>query len=148
MQMRNPNHPQLVLDVIARLHSKGFGRLKLICYTKDGVGAWRYLVFAADDFPDGRIHSNIPQPLVRGSYPDWKLIQDTDVEAAAASFAAENQELMRAAQGSDVVYTEWFSSVAALARGARLEMERADLARIDRLRIYTPYQTGWDESDA
>jgi hypothetical protein len=141
-----PSHPQIVLNVVNRLHCAGYGLLKLACYTREGTGAWRYILFASPTFPDEATLalSGIPEPKVCGSHPDWDEIKHKDADEAAREFAVKNPLLMEAAIGSDENYTEWFAEIAAQANGARFQMERADQARLGNLRIYTPYELGWN----
>ena len=138
-ELNQREYQQLVLDMIVTLHKKGYGLLKLLCYTKEGLGAWRHMVFAADTFPDGRIRANIPEPKVFCSFRDMPLARHIDPETSGILFLASNSELGQRAIGNDSRYTSWFSSIAMIQANGVFEMERPHLATLGGIRIYTPY---------
>jgi len=42
---------RLIMEAVAVLHARGYGRLKLLCYIKEGLMVWRHGLFVADTFP-------------------------------------------------------------------------------------------------
>lgn len=74
---------RLLMEALAVLHQRGYGRLKLHCYIKEGLGVWRHCVFASDEFPD-----NIqawPGPRCHGSIPGHAAFDGGTVEEVAES---------------------------------------------------------------
>lgn len=115
------NLARLVMEAIAVLHAEGYGLLKLSCYVKEGLGAWRYFVFGSDSFPE-----NVwvwPGAKVVGSIPnDPALVGDTAQEIAG-SIHAQYQEILDAAHGEDDTYVNWYRKILAAFPAGILEME-------------------------
>lgn len=150
---RDPNEPdtrmmiwkpksdhRLVMESVAELHKRGYGRLKLYCYLKEGVAAWRYWLFADDKFPDTL--EATPKPKLHGSIP-WlwtPTIDGNTPEEAADRFIQDNQALAEAARGSDPLYVNWYAEMITLDPFEILEMESSTVAWLGRLgEIRTPY---------
>ena len=130
----------LVLETIGELHRRGFGRLKLYCYVKEGLCAWRHNLFAADTFP-----SELPaQPCAWGSCPERPVVSGDSPQRAADELIARRPDLAAAAKGEDPLYTVWFAQLLAhLAQRdfrALLEMESPTEAYLGSSRYLTPYE--------
>ncbi len=148
---RDPNEPdtpmmiwkpksdhRFVMESVAELHKRGYGRLKLFCYLKEGVAAWRHWLFADDKFPD--TWEAIPKPKLHGSVP-WLSSPTFDgdtVEEAADRFVLTNPELAEAARGTDPGYVNWYAEMISMDPFAILEMESSTVAWLDN-EIRTPY---------
>lgn len=135
-------YQDLVFKMVVYLHKRGLGLLKFACYTKEGLGAWRHLLFASRYFPPTNDHSNLPKPFLFGSFRDILLAKRINPETAGDYFISENVELAAACQGDDYPYISWFASVAKIQFGQVFEMEHPEIANLGALRIYTPYERG------
>jgi hypothetical protein len=127
------------METIAELHRRGYGRLKLFSYTKEGIGAWRHWLFASDSFPDSV--SDLPKSKVGGSIP-WlwtPTVVGHSVANAAEKFSAQNPELMLAALGADPIYVSWYANMLEACPMGVLDMESPFEALVDGSPIDTPY---------
>jgi len=109
------------MEAVAVLHRRGYGRLKLYCYVKEGLGAWRHWVIASDAFPD-----NIwawDGPKCQGSLPGMSPFQGQSAEEVAESVLARCPALVEAARGKDEIYVAWFDELLAAHPDGILEME-------------------------
>ena len=129
--------PRVILEAIAELHRIGYGRLKLFCYVKEGVGAWRHWLFASDEFPESM--QDIPEPLVHGSIRNWMVIRGATAEEAVCSIRTQFPEILAAALGKDDVYTSWFSKLLNDYPTGTLEMESRTRATVGSVAVPTPY---------
>lgn len=132
---------RLVMDTIAELHKRGYGRLKLFCYIKEGLGVWRHWLFVSDSFPSSV--SELPRPSLHGSIP-WlwtPTIEGNSPEDAADRFIETRQEIALAARGEDSIYTSWYSEMLKMQPSGILEMESPNEAMLDGEQIDTPYST-------
>lgn len=119
--MTNRQQARLLMEALAVLHQRGYGRLKLYCYVKEGLGAWRHWVFASDDFPD-----NIwawPGPKCHGSLPGIAQVDGVTVEEVAESVLARCPDVAKAARGQDENYVAWYREMLATYPDGILEME-------------------------
>lgn len=119
---------RLIMEAVAILHDRGFGRLKLICYVKEGVGAWRHFLFAADSFPNDLAEA--PQPVVWGSLPGMGVAAGGTAEAMADEILACYPQLADASRGLDSHYVSWYRDLLTSFPDGVLEMEFADSASI------------------
>ncbi len=128
------------MEAVALLHDEGYGRLKIYCYIKSGLGAWRHYLFAADRFLQ-RI-SDLPKPIASGSLPDWPIAAGSTAELIAKSLLEKFPELLHAAVGEDSTYTNWYRLLLQQYPTSVLLMERQDIARLlpGHVRISTPYE--------
>ena len=109
------------MEALAVLHQRGYGRLKLYCYVKEGLGAWRHWVFASDEFPD-----NIwawAGPKCHGSLPGMSPFQGFTVEEVAESVLARCPDVAEAARGHDENYVAWYRQMLAAHPDGILAME-------------------------
>jgi len=127
-EMDSIQQARLLMEALAVLHRRGYGRLKLYCYVKEGLGVWRHSVFASDEFPDsilawrGRKFS--------GSLPGWASFDGETVEEVAESILARHQTVAEAARGHDESYVAWYREMLATYPDGILEMESAHSASI------------------
>jgi len=129
----------LVMETVAELHGRGYGRLKLFSYIKEGLGAWRHWFFAGDTFPTQS--SDIPEPFVHGSIP-WlttPTVSGTSPSDAADRFIIAHPDLMARANGYDDVYVPWYGELLASGVQGVLEMESPMEARFGSRKVPTPY---------
>ena len=132
---------RLVMETVAELHKRGYGRLKLFCYIKEGIGAWRHWLFASDGFP-GDV-SDLPRTALHGSIP-WlwtPTVVGNSAAEAANNFMEANPELAAEAQGVDANYTQWYSEMLRSKPLGILEMESPNMAMLDGQEIDTPYSS-------
>ncbi len=137
--MANIEEDTLVMQAIVELHKQGYGRLKLFCYIKEGIGEWRHWLFASDCFPESI--SQLPKPNLHGSIPHWlepTLAGNTPAEAAE-DFIKLHPDIAAAAVGSDPIYVPWFASIVNQCANESFEMESRFKARIGGRLIQTPY---------
>lgn len=95
-----------VMEAVAELHARGYGRLKLFSYVKEGLGAWRHNLFAASSFPDKL--SELPSPVVSGSIPGQPIALGQSATELADDLLQSNPELAEAARGTDEEYVSWY----------------------------------------
>lgn len=120
------------MEAVAVLHARGYGRLKLFCYIKEGLGAWRHGLFVANSFPhhvDG---------ISVGSIPGWPLATGQTAEEVADAIIAKRPELLQSALGTDAAYVSWYKSMLARYPKGILQMESSDEAIIAGVRIPDP----------
>ena len=75
--LTDPQRARLLMEAVAALHESGHGRLKLFSYVKDGLGAWRHGLFAADHYPT--VGEGAPRLRVAGSLPGWPVADGDSV---------------------------------------------------------------------
>lgn len=119
---------RLLMEALAVLHQRGYGRLKLYCYVKEGLGAWRHWVFASDEFPDSIWAW--PGPKCHGSLPGMAIFDGVSVEEVAESVLARCPNVTEAARGHDESYVTWYREMLAAHPEGILEMESAHRASI------------------
>lgn len=119
------------MEMIGELHKMGYGKLKLYCYIKDGIGTWRSVVFSSDNWAPGPfsppessivawLHNNAP-----------KLINPRQ---AAELFSSDggNHEILQQAKGCDTLYVDWYEDMLKKSRpDGILLMEHADEFNVD-----------------
>jgi hypothetical protein len=138
---------RLVMETIAELHRRGYGRLKLFSYTKEGISAWRHCLFASDQFPQSL--SDLPKARVFSSIPWFSTptVQGRSAADAADKFIAKNPELMSAAHGVDPAYVAWFANMLEANPNGILDMESPFEAFVDGSPIEAPYGSGDSSSE-
>ena len=112
---------RLLMEALAVLHQRGYGRLKLYCYVKEGLGAWRHWVFASDEFPDN-IWAWAGQKC-GGSLPGMALFHGFTVEEVAESVLSRCPAVAEAARGQDENYVAWYREMLAAHPDGILVME-------------------------
>lgn len=137
--MNDIEEDTLVMQAIVELHKQGYGKLKLFCYVKDGIGAWRHWLFASDSFPESL--AEIPKPNLHDSIPySWLPALEGDTPAEVAEyFIHEYPDIASTAVGSDPVYVPWFASIVNQCGNEPFEMESRFKAHIGGRLIQTPY---------
>lgn len=100
---------RLIMEAVAVLHARGYGLLKLYCYVKDGLGAWRHWIFASDAFPTDIWHW--PGPSAHGSLPGFELFEGNTPEEVADSMLHEAPQVLDAARGQDATYVNWYREI-------------------------------------
>lgn len=117
-----------LMEAVNILHKRGYGLLKLVSYIKEGLGEWRYFLFAGDVFPDHI--ASWPGPMIRGSIPSLhRLDGDTPFQIAAA-IEAQGADLLKTAKGSDETYVNWYTEVLRQYPDQVLLMESPDYAEV------------------
>jgi hypothetical protein len=142
LRMHPPEIARLVMETVGELHDRGYGRLKLFCYIKEGLGVWRNFLFVGDNFP-GSI-SQLPKPILSGSIP-WlstPTVEGGSPVDAADNFIKTHPEFSSLAVGRDDIYVNWYKNMLRLHKAGVLEMESPFVAKIDGIEIDTPYQSG------
>lgn len=132
---------RLVMETVAELHRRGYGRLKLFCYCKEGQGSWRHWLFVSDDFPNSA--DELPTTALHGSVPGWPpTVKGKSPEEAAERFIEDHPEIMSDAKGFDMFYVHWYAGMLRSYPRGVLEMQSPDLAMIGHQKITTPYTNG------
>ncbi len=132
----NANHrvARLLLEAVAHLANHGYGRLRIFCYIKEGLGVWRYMLFASDEFSaDGPNSSGLR------SIPGWEPERGETVQAVAAHLLQECPKLMQDAAGPPGDYGAWLLKVLEEHPDGVLEMETPKEASIGGRTVRTPF---------
>jgi hypothetical protein len=134
---------RLVMETVAELHRRGYGRLKLFCYCKEGQGSWRHWLFASDDFPSSV--DDLPTTALHGSVP-WlskPTVKGQSPADAAVKFIADHPEIVSAAKGADMFYVRWYAAMLETYPTGTLEMQSPNVAWINDRKVITPYVNGF-----
>lgn len=137
----NPNRPMnakrhafTIVAAVSRLHGAGYGRLRILCYVKDGISAWRHRLFVSDGFTfDGAPGTHLY------SLPDWAIATGKNSRVVAAKLLEAFPELMQAAQGPSNSYAIWLRSLLVQYPGAVFEMEEPEHALVNGWRVKSPF---------
>lgn len=127
--MRAKNQARLIMEAVSVLHQRGFGHLKLFCYFKEGLGAWRHMLFASESFPDHI--RDLPEPIASGSLPGWPVSQGKTPEEIADGIIAKHPRLAEAAFGGEDPYAIWYRNVLAMHAEGIIQMESSKVAKIN-----------------
>lgn len=123
INMAGREEARLIMEMIGELHRMGYGKLKILCYVKEGIGQWRSKIFASDRWDDQSRNQMEPSVF------EWRPFGAESAKQASLKFleASSHRELLKKALGQDPVYVEWYAEM--LKRTAPdgvLEMERPD----------------------
>lgn len=119
---------RLLMEAIAVLHQRGYGRLKLYSYVKNGLGAWRHWIFASDEFPDSIMAWSGPKS--GGSLPGMAIFSGVTVDEVVESILSRHRLIFQAARGQDAEYEAWYKRMLDDYPDGILEMESPYWARI------------------
>lgn len=125
-----------IMEAVAVLHDRGYGRLKLFCYVKEGLGAWRHQLFAGDRFPPQG--APLPRPVAGGSLPSWPVARGATAEQVADAVLAAHPGLAAAAVGADDAYVAWYREMLVAHPVGALEMESGTEACISGVELHPP----------
>lgn len=125
-----------IMEAIALLHRRGFGRLKLFCYIKEGLGAWRHGLFASNTFPESM--RDLPGPNATGSLPGAAVAEGGSPEEVADDIVLKYPELADAALGSDPEYVAWYERLITAHPQGVVEMESPHVAIIEGVHVQPP----------
>jgi hypothetical protein len=125
-----------ILQAVAHLHQCGHGRLRIRCYIKDGLCAWRHQLFVSDRFEIGNGSSTALY-----SIPGRPIAVGSDFLEIANKIAARYPELVNEAIGPVNTYTSWLQTIVTKYPQCVLEMETPTEAMIDGVKISTPYSS-------
>ena len=120
---------RLLMEAVAALHASGYGRLKLFSYVKDGLGAWRHGLFAADHYPTAG--EGPPRLWGSGSMPGWSVADGDSVAEVVNSLRRGLSKQLELALGADDAYVAWFRDVLDRHPDGVIEMEDASSAKVD-----------------
>ena len=114
-----------IMEAVRVLHKKGYGRLRLLCYVKEGLPAWRHKLFASDEFAfeSGSVVSE-------GSLPGWPVVRGETPEQIADRIEEKFPDLMMLARGEPGRYAAWFAEVLDTYPEGILEMEVSNSASL------------------
>lgn len=112
---------RLLMEAVGVLHQRGYGRLKLYCYVKGGLGAWRHWIFASDVFPDSI--AAWPGKKSGGSLPGMALFTGVTIDEVAENILSRHPALSESARGRDAVYVDWYKKMLSDYPDGILEME-------------------------
>lgn len=119
--MQATQQARLLMEALAVLHQRGYGRLKLYCYVKEGLGAWRHWIFASDEFPNSI--GAWDGPKRGGSLPGMACFEGVTADDVADDILSRYPRLAEAARGQDEVYVSWYMQMLADYPEGILEME-------------------------
>lgn len=136
--MDSKRHAFIIVAAVSRLHQAGYGRLRILCYVKEGISAWRHRLFASDGF---KIDQAIDQATATGLYslPGRSIARGENSKAIAAELIAKYPELMEVAKGPVTDYAIWLRRLLLQHPGAVFEMEEPEHAVIDGKHVDTPF---------
>ena len=126
-------HARHVLEAMSHLHLQGFGRLRLLCYIKEGLPAWRHLLFISDRFSRGDFATQLY------SVPTNLISLKPDPESIAEEIKEVHHEIIEAARGPFDDYCSWIRQVLEKYPDEVFEMENEAEARIGSKSLRTPY---------
>lgn len=114
------NESRLLMETIGELHKLGYGKVKLYCYFKEGLPAWRKALFADSALPPSmrEIESpRFPNPLFLASNGDTP-------HDLANKLIEERANDLTYALGKDETYVSWYANMLRLtAPDGIMEME-------------------------
>ena len=113
------------IEAVSALHEAGYGRLRLLCYIKEGLGAWRHRLFAADEF---EIMGSTSTPLA--SLPGWPLVRGESIQEIMDNLQTQYPALLEQARGEIGEYAVWLKQILASYPEGILEMETPYEARL------------------
>lgn len=144
--MMHTEQARLLMDALEVLHARSYGLLKLYSYVKEGIGAWRYWVFASrGEFPDAI--QEWPGPKLHGSFPGPCNLSGTTPAEVADSLLARYPELAQAGRGREDSYTAWYQAQLAAHPGSILIMESSLVAQmLGRGNLPVPPLRAWHPS--
>lgn len=146
--MTNTEQARLLMDALEVLHGRGYGLLKLYSYVKQGIGAWRYWVFASSgEFPDAI--QDWPGPKLHGSFPGTAELDGMTPDEVVESLLARFPALADDGRGREESYVTWYRHQLAAHPGAVLVMESSRAAQMLGFGdLAVPPLRTWTASDA
>ncbi len=132
--MNARQHAYAILAAASRLHDAGYSRLRIRCYVKEGLGAWRHCLFASDEFNESE---GCATDLY--SLPGDPIADGRNSRAIAAELVARYPRLMAAAKGPPGDYAAWLRHILLQHPGCVLEMEEPEHAMINGRRVEAPF---------
>ncbi len=131
----NPRrHAFAIVAAVSRLHQAGYGRLRILCYVKEGIGAWRHRLFASEGFEPGGAYG-----MSLYSVPDHPMAEGDGSRAIAADLVARYPQLMAAAKGPPGDYAAWLRQILLRHPGCVFEMEEPGHATVNGQRVEVPF---------
>jgi hypothetical protein len=132
--MQSEQLAHAILQAVAHLHQCGYGRLRIKCYVKEGICAWRHQLFVSDRFdtkegPSTAMYSIPGRPIEVGG----------NFQEIAEKIVTRHPELIEKAIGPANTYTFWLQDLINQHQQCILEMETPTEALIDGVKISTPY---------
>lgn len=112
---------RVLIEAVAVLHERGYERLHLVSYVKEGLGAWRHMLFAADSYlPQS---GPLPEPIARGSLPGLAIARGETPEEMADDLERRYPELIAASRGSLPKHVRWYRELLQAHPGRAFELE-------------------------
>jgi hypothetical protein len=122
-------HARAILEAVRVLHQRGFGLLKIHCYVKEGLGAWRHRFFSAPTFSHTTSDQQPPSTELF-SLPDWPISEAPDPVSIADDVAARLSAFLQRCEGVDTDYVAWYAELLDRHPGCGLEIEGRDQVRV------------------
>ena len=104
-QRTNEQHARHIVEAISKLHLQGFGRLRLLCYVKEGLPAWRHLLFASERFERGTFVTSL------FSVPTNPISIAPSPESIAREIQSSHPEVLKEARGPFDEYCAWLKKL-------------------------------------
>jgi len=141
-QRTHEQHARHIVEAVSKLHSQGFGRLRLFCYVKEGLPAWRHLLFVSEFFQRGTCAT----PLF--SVPTNPISLADNSEAIAKEIKDYHPDLIEQARGPFDDYCAWFKKIIEFYPNETFEMEDASIASMGSKRLPTPFSRPLQQGDS
>lgn len=131
----NPHkHAYAIVTAVSRLHQAGYGRLRILCYVKEGLGVWRHRLFASDGF------DRESESMTRlYSLPGRPIADGRDSRAIAAELVVQYPGLMAEAKGPPGDYAFWLRRLLLRHPGCVFEMEAPEHALVNGRQMDAPF---------
>lgn len=131
--MKARHHAFAILAAVSRLYHAGYGRLRIRCYVKEGLGAWRHCLFASDEF-------NTADRCATDLYslPGYPIADGRGSRAIAAELVTHYPRILEAAKGPPGEYATWLKQLLLLHPGCVFQMETPEYATVNGRRVDGP----------
>lgn len=125
---REPSEPltpyqqaRVLIEAVAVLHERGYGRLHLVSYVKEGLGAWRHMLFATDSYTPQS--GPLPEIVARGSLPGHAVAKGGTPREMADDIERRYPDMIAASRGSLPEHVRWYRELLEAYPGKAFELE-------------------------
>jgi len=132
--MEPKQHARKIVEAISLLQEAGYGNIRINCYIKEGLGAWRHQIFASEAFEKKKDKST-----GLFSIPGNPIATGETAEEIANEIIKNYPEIMGAAKSPPTAYSSWLKEALKDNPDGAFQMELPDVAIIGRKKISTPF---------
>jgi hypothetical protein len=104
--MQSEQLAHAILQAVAHLHQCGYGRLRIKCYVKEGISAWRHQLFVSDSYD-----TNEGPSTAMYTIPGRPIEVGSNFQEIAEKIVARHPELIKEAIGPSNTYTVWLQNL-------------------------------------